>query len=330
MPRVAALKQRARADGIADHARQQPRLLRPRGDAPASPRRRRRRSLAGLPGRALRHRHRVGRRVKGCPSLQSRELRRRQPARAAAPRDLGRRARARVHARAAPSTISGASAGPAPSPTRAWAAAASPRTRFFGRPGNNPYCHFRARMLAERGLRERLVPASPAPGAPFDHGTFDLVVEPLDAPEPPPPPARLSASITSSTAANARSPRELRMFGDHIRISREPAHRCHSLTVHVEPPRNHLPRFPPHASPRRRGHASGAGAAPAAEAAAAARERRTAIPSQQGAQMQIDHAGHRVLRRAQRPARASTSRSAMPLSTRSGSRAASTPNGTPR
>jgi radical SAM protein with 4Fe4S-binding SPASM domain len=55
---------------------------------------------------------------------------------------------------------------------------------IFGRPGNNPYCHFRARSFAKRGLRERLVPATAATGTPFDHGTFELVVEPLDAPDP--------------------------------------------------------------------------------------------------------------------------------------------------
>jgi radical SAM protein with 4Fe4S-binding SPASM domain len=54
----------------------------------------------------------------------------------------------------------------------------------FGRPGNNPYCHFRARELAKQGLRERLVPATAPPGMPFDSGTFDLVVEPLGAPDP--------------------------------------------------------------------------------------------------------------------------------------------------
>lgn len=48
---------------------------------------------------------------------------------------------------------------------------------FFGRPGNNPYCHYRAQVMDRRGLRERLVLASPAPGAPFDHALFDLVVE---------------------------------------------------------------------------------------------------------------------------------------------------------
>jgi radical SAM protein with 4Fe4S-binding SPASM domain len=57
---------------------------------------------------------------------------------------------------------------------------------LFGRPGNNPYCHFRAKTLAERGLRERLVQRARAPGRPFDNAIFELVVEPLDAPDPRP------------------------------------------------------------------------------------------------------------------------------------------------
>lgn len=55
---------------------------------------------------------------------------------------------------------------------------------ILGRPGNNPYCHYRARTFAKRGLRERLVPATAADGLPFDCGTFELVIEPLDAPDP--------------------------------------------------------------------------------------------------------------------------------------------------
>jgi radical SAM protein with 4Fe4S-binding SPASM domain len=55
---------------------------------------------------------------------------------------------------------------------------------FFGRPGNNPYCHHRALELQRRGRRERIVPATPAPGTPFDHGRFALVEEAFDAPEP--------------------------------------------------------------------------------------------------------------------------------------------------
>ncbi len=55
---------------------------------------------------------------------------------------------------------------------------------LFGKPGNNPYCHFRARTLAAQNKRERLVPTTPAEGKPFDHGRFEIVEEPLDAPEP--------------------------------------------------------------------------------------------------------------------------------------------------
>lgn len=59
-----------------------------------------------------------------------------------------------------------------------------------GRPGNNPYCHFRAKTLAARGLRERLVLRERAPGQPFDCAEFDIVEEPFDAPDPRPPTPR--------------------------------------------------------------------------------------------------------------------------------------------
>lgn len=55
---------------------------------------------------------------------------------------------------------------------------------LFGRPGNNPYCHHRAEVLARHGRRERIVQIAPAPGVPFDNGLFELVEEPLDAPWP--------------------------------------------------------------------------------------------------------------------------------------------------
>lgn len=63
----------------------------------------------------------------------------------------------------------------------------------LGRPGNNPYCHFRARTLASRGLRERLVLRQKAPGLPFDSGLFELLLEPFDAPDPALTPARRAA-----------------------------------------------------------------------------------------------------------------------------------------
>lgn len=55
---------------------------------------------------------------------------------------------------------------------------------LFGKPGNNPYCHFRARSLQKQGLRERLVPRTAAPGQPFDHRLFDLVTEAFDSEDP--------------------------------------------------------------------------------------------------------------------------------------------------
>jgi hypothetical protein len=51
---------------------------------------------------------------------------------------------------------------------------------LFGRPGNNPYCHYRVLELAKKGLRERVAKTHEAPGTPFDQGKFDLITEPLD------------------------------------------------------------------------------------------------------------------------------------------------------
>ena len=47
----------------------------------------------------------------------------------------------------------------------------------LGRRGNNPFCHHRALELLREGRRERLLPAEPAPGLPFDHRRFELVEE---------------------------------------------------------------------------------------------------------------------------------------------------------
>jgi radical SAM protein with 4Fe4S-binding SPASM domain len=59
-------------------------------------------------------------------------------------------------------------------------------TTTLGRPGNNPFCHHRALEMDRQGKRERVVPVSAAPGEPFDHGTFEIVVESSDATEPYP------------------------------------------------------------------------------------------------------------------------------------------------
>ena len=53
---------------------------------------------------------------------------------------------------------------------------------FFNRRGNNPYCHHRALVQAERGMRERVFPKVRAPGLPFDNGEFELIEEPINTP----------------------------------------------------------------------------------------------------------------------------------------------------
>jgi Y-X(10)_GDL-associated radical SAM protein len=55
---------------------------------------------------------------------------------------------------------------------------------LFGRAGNNPYCHHRTLDLASRNLQERIIRIAPAPGLSFDHGRFELVLEPLGTREP--------------------------------------------------------------------------------------------------------------------------------------------------
>ena len=42
---------------------------------------------------------------------------------------------------------------------------------------DNPYCNYRARELAKKGLRERVVKLAEAPGRPFDFGRFEILVE---------------------------------------------------------------------------------------------------------------------------------------------------------
>jgi len=51
---------------------------------------------------------------------------------------------------------------------------------LFGRAGNNPYCHHRALELSKQGLRERIAQVEKAPGVPFDHGQFELILESAD------------------------------------------------------------------------------------------------------------------------------------------------------
>jgi radical SAM protein with 4Fe4S-binding SPASM domain len=55
---------------------------------------------------------------------------------------------------------------------------------IFGRTGNNPYCHHRALDFQQRNQRERIVQVAAAPGSPFDHGKWEIVVEPFEGDQP--------------------------------------------------------------------------------------------------------------------------------------------------
>jgi radical SAM protein with 4Fe4S-binding SPASM domain len=48
---------------------------------------------------------------------------------------------------------------------------------FFGRAGNNPYCHHRALEMQRAGKREVVSRVEMAPGMPFDHGKFSISEE---------------------------------------------------------------------------------------------------------------------------------------------------------
>jgi radical SAM protein with 4Fe4S-binding SPASM domain len=70
---------------------------------------------------------------------------------------------------------------------------------LLGRPGNNPYCIHRAMQLAKQGRRERVVQVAVAPGAPFDHGRFEIVEEDASTPLP----RRVALPLLSVRAAPA-------------------------------------------------------------------------------------------------------------------------------
>jgi radical SAM protein with 4Fe4S-binding SPASM domain len=53
---------------------------------------------------------------------------------------------------------------------------------LFGKAGNNPYCHHRALEMQREGKRERVVKVEDAPGMPFDHGKFEVIVEDIPTP----------------------------------------------------------------------------------------------------------------------------------------------------
>lgn len=54
----------------------------------------------------------------------------------------------------------------------------------LGRRGNNPFCYHRVTQLKRQGVRERLLPIERAPQLPYDHGRFEISLEPWRDDEP--------------------------------------------------------------------------------------------------------------------------------------------------
>ena len=50
---------------------------------------------------------------------------------------------------------------------------------LLGKPGNNPFCHYRALELEKQGLRERIRKVKEAGQSPFAVGEFELILEPI-------------------------------------------------------------------------------------------------------------------------------------------------------
>ncbi|HEX7312570.1 MAG TPA: GDL motif peptide-associated radical SAM/SPASM maturase [Pyrinomonadaceae bacterium] len=101
---------------------------------------------------------------------------------------------------------------------------------LFGRPGNNPYCHHRALELKERGLRERVVPAAPAPGLSFDHGSFDLLLETLDG---SPVSAAPASGFVQIGRASKRTVKDLKADGE-ARAEQTKLVLCRACDRHVK------------------------------------------------------------------------------------------------
>lgn len=89
---------------------------------------------------------------------------------------------------------------------------------LFGRAGNNPYCHHRALELARQGLRERIVQIQAAPGKPFDHGLFELVLEGADGQAIPQAQELAGSDAAAPSASGGKSPNAIPLGNTLVQI----------------------------------------------------------------------------------------------------------------
>ena len=127
--------------------------------------------------RALHARHRGRRRDQRVPVASHRGVDRRQHSRSLAPRDLGALGAASLHARSHGRRSVGVLSKLLLRRRMPRGLHVDDRSCCSEKPGNNPYCHHRALEMQRAGKRERVAQVGLPPGAPFDYGHFELIIE---------------------------------------------------------------------------------------------------------------------------------------------------------
>lgn len=105
---------------------------------------------------------------------------------------------------------------------------------LLGRPGNNPYCHYRALEHDRNGLRERVVKVEEAADDSFAVGRFELVVEPVPGRVPTEPRPQPRPPEWSSIDGDRMDPRHEGLVPADLDV-------CRSCACHIWPGENTCP-----------------------------------------------------------------------------------------
>lgn len=99
---------------------------------------------------------------------------------------------------------------------------------LLGKPGNNPYCHYRVTELEKQGIRERIVKVEDAPDLSFAVGRFELVEEPIPGHE---------GGTPGYSSPQARRPENAKFWANTRERGMAPAEfeLCHGCKCHVWP-----------------------------------------------------------------------------------------------
>lgn len=99
---------------------------------------------------------------------------------------------------------------------------------LLGKPGNNPYCHYRVTELKKRGIRERIVKVEDAPDLSFAVGRFELIEEPIPDPD---------SAIPGYTSPRSRRAENSRFWANTRERGMAPPELdlCHGCKCHVWP-----------------------------------------------------------------------------------------------